>query len=142
MKASPSGIELIKKHEGLRLTAYKCPAGVWTIFYGHTGQDVIPGMGGTKEEAEIVLLNDLEEVYDCIEAYVDVELTQGQFDALCSFIFNLGCGAFKNSTLLRLLNAGNYDGARKQFARWVHAGGKKLGGLVRRRVEEAQVFAA
>ena len=139
-KISEEGAELIKRHEGRRLTAYKDPVGIWTIGYGHTGPDVLPGMVITEETADIMLENDLLECYDCIEAYVDVDLSQGQYDALCSFIFNLGCGAFRNSTLLRLLNQGDYDGARKQFPRWCHAGGKKMGGLVKRRAEEAQLF--
>ena len=139
-KISEEGAELIKRHEGRRLTAYKDPVGIWTIGYGHTGPDVLPGMVITEETADIMLENDLLDVYDCIEAYVDVDLSQGQYDALCSFIFNLGCGAFRNSTLLRLLNQGDYDGARKQFPRWCHAGGKKMGGLVKRRAEEAQLF--
>jgi lysozyme len=139
---SAEGVELIKGHEGRRLTAYLDPVDIWTIGYGHTGQDVIPGMTITDEDAEHMLLNDLADTYDCIESFVDVELTDCQYAALCSFIFNLGCGAFKNSTLLRLLNTGDYDGARKQFPRWVHAGGKKLAGLVKRRSDEARLFAA
>ena len=143
-KIGEKGLELIKKFEGLRLTAYK-PVPTekhWTIGYGHYGPDVLAGMQITEISAEIMLENDLADCYDCIEAYVDVDLTQGQYDALCSFIFNLGCNAFKNSTLLRLLNQGNTDGARKQFPRWVHAGGRKLEGLVRRRLEEARLFDA
>ena len=140
-KISEAGAALIKRFEGRRLTAYKDPVGIWTIGYGHTGPDVLPGMTITEETADIMLENDLAECYDCVESFVDVDLTDGQYAALCSFIFNLGCGAFKNSTLLRLLNQGNYDGARKQFPRWVHAGGKVLEGLVKRRAAEAQMFA-
>jgi len=140
-RISEPGLELIKRHEGLRLDAYLDPVGIKTIGYGHTGPDVLMPMSITEETAEIMLENDLAECYGCIDNYVDVDLTQGQFDALCSFIFNLGCGAFRNSTLLRLLNRGDYDGARKQFPRWCHAGGKKLAGLVKRRAEEAELFA-
>lgn len=142
MNISEEGLALIKKHEGLELTAYKDAVGVLTVGYGHTGDDVRPGMIITPEEADQLLRDDISEVEACIEDKVQVDLTQGQYDALCSFIFNLGCGAFERSTLLRLLNEADYAGAAQQFGRWVNAGGKPLAGLVRRRGEEADLFNA
>ena len=140
MKISPSGIALIKEYEGLRLSAYLCPAGIPTIGYGST-KGVKMGETITEKEAESLLIADIERICEpCLEVNVDVDLTQGQYDALSSFIFNLGCGAFKGSTLCKLLNAGNYDGAAKQFGRWTKANGKELPGLVKRRAAETALF--
>lgn len=139
MHISEEGLQLIKKHEGLRLKAYKCPAGVWTIGYGST-RGVTEGMEITEEEADERLRKDIEVAERCVNASVKVTLTQGQFDALCSFAFNLGCGALGKSTLLRLLNHGQDDLAAQEFAKWVNAGGKKLPGLVARRKDEAELF--
>lgn len=140
MNISEHGLELIKRHEGLRLNAYLDAVGVPTIGYGHTGQDVHLGLTITEHQADALLRQDVREAEDCIEANVQVDLTQGQFDALCSFVFNLGCGAFIRSTLLRLLNDGDYAGAGQQFGRWVNAGGQPLPGLVKRRGDELALF--
>lgn len=140
MEISQAGLDSIKKHEGLRLRAYRDAVGIWTIGYGHTGPEVQPGMEITEAEAESILREDVMQAESCIEEHVAVDLTQGQFDALCSFIFNLGCGAFERSTLLRLLNEGDYAGAAQQFGRWVNAGGKPLPGLVKRRGDELAMF--
>lgn len=139
MKVSPDGLNFIKQAEGCKLHAYQDSVGVWTIGVGHTkgviaGQIITPGM------ADALLEDDLQEVYDCIEALVHVPLSQGQFDALCSFAFNLGCGALKGSTLLKMLNSGDYSGAEQQFQRWNKAGGSVLAGLTKRRAGEAQMF--
>lgn len=131
---------IIKKWEGMRLKAYKCPAGVWTIGAGHTGPDVVEGMEIDLDEAEAMLLSDIWEADDCIEKYVDVPLTVWQRAALISFVFNLGCHAFRGSTLLRLLNDGQYDAAAKQFNRWTKASGKELPGLVSRRADERALY--
>lgn len=139
MKISPRGISLIKRHEGCRLQAYKCPAGVWTIGIGHTG-DVQPGQEIDEEEAEALLQMDVETTYDALADLVDVDLNQNEFDALVSFVFNVGRDAFKNSTLLRLLNQDQRYPAAQQFLRWVHAGREVLPGLVRRREEERSLF--
>lgn len=140
MEISQAGLDSIKKHEGLRLRAYRDAVGIWTIGYGHTGPEVTPGMEISEGEAESMLREDVLECEACIEEHVTVDLTQGQFDALCSFIFNLGCGAFERSTLLKLLNEGDYAGAAQQFGRWVNAGGKQLPGLVKRRGDELAMF--
>lgn len=138
-KISPAGLDFIRQAEGCRLQAYQDSVGVWTLGIGHT-KGVSEGDRITQEEADAFLEADLEDVYPCIAACVKVPLNQRQFDALCSFIFNLGCGSFKGSTLLNLLNKGDYEGAMHQFGRWINAGGKPLAGLVTRRAGEAAMF--
>lgn len=139
MKVSNNGINLIKRFEGLELKAYKDSVGILTIGYGHThavkAGDVITG-----EQADTFLREDLQVAELTINTNVKVKLTQGQFDALASFVFNLGSGNFVKSTLIRKLNAGDYAGAADEFGKWVNAGGKKLPGLVKRRAAEREVF--
>lgn len=139
MRTSQKGIDLIKKFEGCRLEAYKCPAGIWTIGYGHT-KGVKDGQIITQEQAEEFLREDLRIFEQTVESCVKVPLSQNQFDALVSFCYNCGSGALKTSTLLRLLNEGNYSSAADQFLRWNKAGGKVLAGLTRRREEERVMF--
>ena len=139
MNISETGIELIKKFEGCVLKAYKCPAGVWTIGYGHTA-GVKKGQTITKTEAENYLKQDLNKYELTVNNLVNVPLNQNQFDALVSFCYNLGAGNLKSSTLLKLLNKEDYIGAAEQFDRWVYAGGKKLSGLVKRRAAEKELF--
>ena len=131
--------EIIKQFEGLRLEAYKCPADVWTIGYGHTNK-VKSGDAITEGEADILLALDVQEAERAVSSYVDVDINQNQFDALVSFVYNLGAGNFKSSTLLKKLNQGDYLGAANEFHRWNKAGGKVLRGLVRRREAEANLF--
>ncbi|BEM31262.1 lysozyme (plasmid) [Serratia marcescens] len=139
MKTGINGFNLIKEFEGLRLHTYKCPADRWTIGYGHTANasanDVI-----TEAQAISLLYQDVAESEQAVNQYVHVPLTQNQFDALVSFVFNLGVGDFRTSTLLKKLNAGDYDDAAQEFGRWIHAGGKALPGLVRRREAERALF--
>jgi len=139
MHTSQKGLDLIKSFEGLRLSAYKCPADVWTIGYGTTA-GVKQGQTITKERADELLREDVARFEAQVLRLVKVPLTQGQFDALTSFVYNLGAGNLGNSTLLRLLNAGDYKGAAAQFDRWNKAGGKVLAGLVRRRAAERALF--
>ena len=139
MKTSDKGIDLIKKYEGCYLKAYKCPAGVWTIGYGHTN-GVKSGMVITKDQAVTYLKNDLITYERAVNSYVKVPLTQNQFDALVSFSFNCGTAALKHSTLLKKLNSGYYDGAANEFTKWNKSNGKVLNGLVRRRQEEKELF--
>lgn len=141
MKISIRGIELIKKYEGLRLEAYLCPAGVWTIGFGTT-KGVKNGDKITQQAAEKLLADDLSKFEIGVTCSVTVPLSQNQFDALVSFAYNVGLGALRSSTLLRLLNAGDYKGAAAQFKRWNKAGGKELAGLTRRRADEAALFLA
>lgn len=142
MRVSKKGIDLIKKFEGLRLTAYVCPAGVLTIGYGHTGADVKPGMRISEEEAERLLWKDTESAQQTVSSFVSVKLNQNEYDALVSFTFNVGPTAFVNSTLLRLLNHGaDRKVVAGEFGRWVKAGSDKpVPGLVRRREEEKKLF--
>ena len=140
MKTSQRGLDLIKKWEGLRLEAYLCPAGVWTIGYGHI-KGVKKGDKISQAQANTLLADDVANVAEsAVNAYVNVPLNQEQFDALASFTFNLGGGNLKSSTLLKKLNDGDYLGAANEFKRWVKAGGKTLNGLVDRREAEAQMF--
>lgn len=141
MKPSQACIDFVKSFEGFKDRAYLCPAGVWTIGFGTTAH-VEPGDTVNEMEAEALLYGDLMEAGDAIDDLVDVELNQQQYDALCSFIYNVGREAFRNSTLLKLLNAGNYDGAAAQFQRWNKANGKVLAGLSRRRDQEREMFCA
>ncbi|WP_019104081.1 lysozyme [Chromobacterium haemolyticum] len=140
MKTSAKGIALIQKSEGLRLKAYQDSVGVWTIGYGHTGPDVTSALVITHDQADALLARDLEKFEAGIMRLVKVQFNQNQFDALVSFAYNLGLGALQGSTLLRLLNAGDYAGAAAQLPRWNKAGGKELPGLTRRRAAEQALF--
>lgn len=133
-------IDKIKEHEGLRLQAYlPTPNDVWTIGYGHTST-AKRGMVITEEQAEALLRKDIAWVEEAINTKVVVPLNQNQYDALASLIYNIGAGAFGKSTLLRMLNAGDYKGAADQFLRWDKQKGKTLRGLTRRRQEERELF--
>lgn len=138
-KTSQQGIDLIKKWEGFRAKAYLCPAQVWTIGYGHTG-NVSPGQTISKVKAEELLRLDVERFERTVNEKVKVDLNQNQFDALVSFTYNIGSSAFTKSTLLRLLNQLKYQAAAMQFHRWVRGGGQKLPGLVSRRQDEYNLF--
>ena len=139
MKTSNKGIELIKRHEGFRNKAYKCPADVWTIGYGHT-RGVNNGDVITEMEGERFLRQDLAHA----EAVVNsqrVDLTQNQFDALVSLVFNIGSGNFTRSTLLRKVKVNANDPTiAYEFSRWKYGGGKVLPGLVKRRKDETDLY--
>ena len=139
MKTSQNGINLIKSFEGCKLTAYKCPAGVWTIGYGHT-KGVKQGMKISQLQADTYLKNDLKTYENYVSKYVKVTLNQNQFDALVSFTFNCGGGALKSSTLLKKLNNGDYTGAANELLRWNKSNGKELAGLTKRRKTEKALF--
>jgi lysozyme len=132
--------QTIKDHEGLRLTAYKDGGGVWTIGYGHTGADVREGLTIPLSEAERLLTRDLKTAEGHVNGAVQVKLTQNQFDAIVSFVYNVGGEAFRTSTMLRLLNAGDYVGAANQFPRWNKDNGKVVQGLINRRAKERDLF--
>lgn len=140
MNTSQNGIELIKRFEGCRLETYICPAGVFTIGYGHTGTDVKSGLKITQEEAETLLKNDLKAFEKGVQRIIKKELTQNQFDALVSFAYNLGLESLRKSTLAKLINQGKIKEAANQFERWVYANGVKLNGLIRRRKAEKELF--
>jgi lysozyme len=139
METSKEGKEDLKGYEGVRLKAYLDTGGVPTIGVGHT-RGVEMGMVATPEQVDQWLTEDLKEAEEAIERLVKVPLTQGQFDALASFVFNIGEGQFSNSTLLKLLNEGHYDAASAQLHRWVYDNGKKQPGLVKRRIGEQSRF--
>ncbi len=139
---SQPGIDLIKRFEGCQLRTYCCPAGKPTIGFGHTGADVYDGLIITPERAEEMLRDDLRDVEKAVLQAVTAPITQGQFDALVSFTYNVGIGALKASTLLRKLNAEDYIGASAQFSLWTKAGGRDLPGLIRRRAAERSMFDA
>lgn len=139
MRISNAGINLIAHFEGLRLEAYRDVAGIPTIGYGHI-EGVKMGDKITKETALMMLHNEVQKYSDAVDEAVKVELTQQQFDVLVSFTYNMGIHAFKTSTLLRFLNLGKYEQACDELLRWVHAGGKRIKGLVNRRMLEHKLF--
>ncbi|MCQ9124346.1 lysozyme [Rodentibacter caecimuris] len=144
MKISEKGINHIILDEGERLMAYQDIVGIWTIGVGHTGfvdgKPVARGMTITKEKSREILKADLARFEKAVNANVKVPLTQNQFDALVSLAFNIGEGAFSRSTLVRKLNAGDYQGASQQFLVWKNAGGKVSQGLLNRRKREKALF--
>jgi lysozyme len=131
--------QLIVEFEGIELEAYKCPAGVWTIGVGST-KNVKEVMKITMEEAMLRLSEDMQDAETCVNLAVKTHLTEGQRAALISFVFNLGCGNFQSSTLLRVLNEGDYTRAANQFLRWDKVKGKVVAGLTRRRMAEKEMF--
>lgn len=139
MKTSNKGVDFICKFEGFSAKTYKCSAGVLTIGYGHT-KGVKAGDCVTKEQAKELLKQDLETCENAISQYVKISLAQHEFDALVSFIFNLGVGAFRSSTLLVKLNKGDLQGASDEILRWDKCKGKPLAGLTRRRKAERNLF--
>ena len=148
-KISEQGLRFIKRHEGLRLQAYKDSKGVWTIGFGHTGADVKPGMVITIEQAEDLLRRDLVRFEQAVTKLVQVPLTQAQYDALVSFAYNVGTKALAISQLLKKLNRRDYLGAADEFLKWVYIKvrgpdgkfvKKKLRGLERRRAAERRIF--
>ena len=139
MKTSHEGIELIKHFEGCRLEAYLCPADVLTIGYGHTA-GVGDGDVIDQEAAEAFLIEDLEEFEGYVNDMVEVPINQVQFDALVAWVFNLGPGNFKESTLLNRINYGPISDVPFQIQRWNKAGGQVLEGLVKRRAAEAALW--
>lgn len=140
MRASEILINKIKEFEGLRLTAYKDSAGVYTIGFGHI-RGVKAGQTITEKQADSLLRGDLLTAENYVNG-LKLNLTQGQFDSLCDFVFNLGASSLAGSTLLAKIRAkAPTTEIQAQFRRWVYAKGKKLGGLVKRREWEAQRWA-
>lgn len=137
---SSTGFAMTKQFEGLVLTAYQDTVGVWTIGYGHTGLSVYGGLVITEDQADQLLESDVAGAVAFVNAAVVPEINQNQFDALVDFVFNLGATALLSSTLLRLLNAGDFDDAAAQFIRWDHARGVVIPGLLRRRQAEQLLF--
>ena len=140
MVTGENGIDLIKRFESCRLRSYRDVVGVWTIGYGHTGPDVTPGKTITSEQATDLLDADLHKFEDAINQLVKVPLAQTQFDALVCLVYNIGLSHFGTSTLLRILNAGDYASAANEFPKWDMAGGKQIPGLLTRRCAERALF--
>lgn len=139
-RISDTGVEFIKQFEGCELKAYVCPAGILTIGYGCT-TNVEEGMTITLEEADKLLRADLERFEDGVNQSIEIDITQAQFDALVSFSYNVGIGAFKSSTLLKVINSGgSLEEIGYQFSRWNKAGGKVLKGLTIRRQKEFDLY--
>jgi len=139
MQYTQSGENLTEQFEGLRLSAYLDSVGVPTIGYGHT-KGVSMGMTCTQDQANQWLLEDVQTAVNAVNRLVTIQLTQNEFNALVDFVFNLGEGNFESSTLLKDLNAGNFEACIEQFQVWDHAGGKEVAGLLRRRLAEAGEF--
>ncbi len=137
---SDTGLALTRRWEGLVLTAYQDQVGVWTVGYGHTGRGVTPGLTITQADAEGFLVDDIARAASAVNRLVTAAISQNQFDAMVDFSFNLGVAAFSGSTLLRMVNSGNLEGAVTQFPLWSHAGGVVNKGLAARRADEAALF--
>ncbi len=139
MNISNEGISLIKKFEGCELESYQDAVGVWTIGYGHT-KNIKEGMTISKEQADNMLLNELDEYCEYVEKAVDVTLKQCEFDALVAWTYNLGPTNLNESTMLKKLNNKEYQDVPHEIKRWNKAGGKVLQGLIRRREAESLLF--
>ena len=140
MTALAHAMALIRRWEGCRLVAYKCPAGIWTIGWGSTGPGISEGVRWTQAQADERLARDVEKFMVGVRKLLRRPVTEAQLGAMTSLAYNIGIGAFGSSTLLRLFNAGQADLAAAQFAVWRRAGGKVLPGLVNRRADERRVF--
>lgn len=142
MQTSANGLAFIRDHEGCELHAYPDPGSggePWTIGVGHTG-GVKPGDTCTMQQAMQWLKEDVQEAEDAVNRLVKVELSQDQFDALVSLVFNIGGGNFAKSTLLKKINARNFEGAADEFPRWNRAAGRVMAGLTKRRHAEQSLF--
>lgn len=140
MILTETGIQLIQHFEGCRLTAYKDAVGVWTIGYGHVGPEVKAGMTITEAAATAIFRGDATRFAESVRHVLEQDVSDHQFSACVSLAYNVGIGAFRESTLLRLLNRGDYWGAANQFGVWNKAGGRVLKGLVLRRAAERDLF--
>jgi lysozyme len=154
MTTSDKGIALIKRLEGCSTVAYRDVAGYWTIGVGHlltksesaSGKVIINGKyvrwkdGLTPQQCDDLLRQDLHETEMCLHGYTTPRISQNQYDALVSFTFNVGCSAFRGSTLRKMVNMGRFDEVPAQLMRWVYAGGKEVTGLKNRRVYESKMW--
>lgn len=140
MKINDAGLFLIKSFEGCKLQAYQDIVGVWTIGYGHTGNDVYDGLEIDQETADNFLAQDLQRFESGVESLVQVSMNENQFSALVCFAYNVGLNNLKHSTLLKDVNEEYFDAAADQFLRWDRAGGEEVSGLLRRRKAEKALF--
>ena len=135
-----SAIEIVTRFEGCELKSYQCPAGVWTIGYGCTGGNIVPGLVITEEVAEEWLHRDLTEVMGRVLKLIQIPLSDNELAAILSFVYNVGIGNFQSSTMYRKLLSHDYAGAADEFPRWTRAAGKVLPGLIKRRAAEKELF--
>jgi lysozyme len=140
VKASKEAVDLIKQWEGCSLDSYQDAKGKWAVGYGQNGQHIGPGMRILQSEADQWLANHVAELQEQMTKLITVPITQKQFDALVSLVYNIGIGAFANSTLLKKLNTQHYDAAGMEILRWTHSHGVELEGLVRRRSAEYRLY--
>lgn len=140
VKINAAGLKLIKEFEGLSLDAYRCPAGKWTIGYGHTGSDVHEGMTITEKEAEALLKHDLEHFEHGVDVLTGPETTDNQYSAMVSLAYNIGLGAFARSSVLTFHRKKFHDSAAMSFELWNKSKGKVLPGLTRRREAERDLY--
>ena len=140
LSLSVSGLSYIQQHEGLVLGVYLDPVGIPTVCYGHMDRRLKIGTRYTRAQCEQFLYEDTESAQQAVKDLVTVPLTQNQYDALVSLVFNIGRPAFARSALLKKLNEEDYAGAAQEFPRWVYAKGQKLPGLVTRRNSEMELF--
>lgn len=143
MNASPAGLAMLKRLEACNLKAYQDGGGVWTIGYGHTGHDVFEGLEITEFEAERLFKNDVRRAERAVSVGIlGVPVSQSQFDALVSLVFNVGTAAFYESRMALKLRSRDFFGAANEFDDWVHDNGKVVAGLVKRRAREKSLFLA
>lgn len=138
-----AGVDLIRRFEGCKLEAYPDPGTggePWTIGYGATGPGIEPGVVWTQEQAEERLAEDVQRFADAVARALTVDVSDNEFAAMVCLAFNIGAGAFRKSTLLRLVNDGHFEAAAEQFERWNRAGGREMAGLTRRRQAERALF--
>lgn len=140
MTTSKEGLEFIKDNEGLRLIPYQDEGGVWTVGYGHTGTDVIPGLKYTMDQVNELFLKDITEFEDELNGMLKVAVTQNQFDSLMDFVYNEGPAALHRSTLLKRVNVGDFQGAAKEFLKWDIVAGRPDPGLLKRRRADKTLF--
>lgn len=144
MQMTEEGLALIRRFEGFRANAYRCPAGVWTVGFGHTSEAgppaVRPGLQVSEEEAQRILAADVQHVADHVAPLLAREVSAAQFSALVSFAYNVGVPAFRSSSVLKAVNAGRFAEVPARLKLWVKAGGRVLPGLERRRAAEAELF--
>lgn len=140
MKTSKKGLDLIKEFEGCKLVAYKDQGGVYTIGFGHTGDDVHPNSEWSQLQADQALVRDLEDAEWGVTGLVQTKISQNQFDALVCFAYNVGIAALARSSLLKQLNMKHFKEAAEQFLNWCHVKGVVSAGLLRRRQAERKLF--
>ncbi len=142
MKTGPRAIALMHHFEGCKLTAYRCPAGIWTIGWGDTGPHVKPGMVWTQAQADAAFVDRLAREFEpgVMRAIGDAETSAGQFGAMVALAYNIGVGAFSRSSVARHHKAGDHAKAGAAFLMWNKAGGRVLAGLTRRRTAERLLY--